>query len=125
MKSAGGADVVLDMVGADFFPANVEFLKPDGRLVVIATMSGHKVEVDLRVMMMKRLTLTASTLRARDAEEKARLARAVETHVWPWLEAGRMRPIIDRSFPLEQAGEAHQWLERGSQFGKVVLITDV
>ena len=124
VKSAGGADVVLDMVGADFFPANVEFLKPDGRLVVIATMSGHKVEVDLRLMMMKRLTLTASTLRARDAEEKARLARAVETHVWPWLEAGRMRPIIDRTFPLEQAGEAHQWLEHGSQFGKVVLITD-
>jgi NADPH:quinone reductase-like Zn-dependent oxidoreductase len=88
VKSAGGADVVLDMVGVDFFPANVELLKPDGRLVVIATMSGHKVEVDLRVMMMKRLTLTASTLRARDAEEKARLARAVETHVWPWLEAG-------------------------------------
>ena len=125
VKSAGGADVVLDMVGADFFPANVEFLKPDGRLVVIATMSGHKVEVDLRLMMMKRLTLTASTLRARDAEEKARLARAVETHVWPWLEAGRMRPIIDRTFRLEQASEAHQWLEHGSQFGKVVLVTDV
>ena len=125
VKSTGGADVVLDMVGADFFPANVELLKPDGRLAVIATMSGHKVEVDLRVMMMKRLTLTASTLRARDAEEKARLARAVETHVWPWLEAGRMRPIIDRTFPLEQAGEAHQWLERGSQFGKVVLVTDM
>ncbi len=70
--------------------------------------------------MMKRLTLTASTLRARDADEKARLAHAVETHVWPWLEAGRVRPIIDRTFPLERAGEAHQWLERGSQFGKVV-----
>jgi len=123
-RSAGGADVVLDMVGAHFFAANVELLKPDGRLVVIATMSGHQVEVDLRHMMMKRLTLSASTLRARDAEEKARLARAVETHVWPWLEAGRMRPIIDRTFPLERAGEAHQWLEQGSQFGKVVLVPE-
>jgi NADPH2:quinone reductase len=123
-KSAGGADVVLDMVGADFFAANVELLRPDGRLVVIATMSGHQVEVDLRVLMMRRLTLTASTLRARGPDEKARLARAVETHVWPWLEAGRVRPLIDRTFPLERAGEAHEWLERGSQFGKVVLIVD-
>ena len=125
VKSAGGADVVLDMVGATFFAANVGLLRPDGRLVVIATMSGHEVEVDLRLLMIKRLTLTASTLRARDADEKARLAHAVETHVWPWLETGRMRPIIDRTFPLERAGEAHQWLEQGSQFGKVVLLTDV
>jgi NADPH:quinone reductase-like Zn-dependent oxidoreductase len=88
-------------------------------------MSGHEVEVDLRLLMIKRLTLTASTLRARDADEKARLACAVETNVWPWLETGRMRPIIDRTFPLERAGEAHQWLEQGSQFGKVVLLTDV
>ena len=123
VKSAGGADVVLDMVGAEFFAANIELLKLDGRLVVIATMSGHKVEVDLRVLMLKRLMLAASTLRARDASEKARLASAVETHVWPWVEAGHVRPIIDRTFPLERAGEAHEWLERGSQFGKVVLIT--
>jgi putative PIG3 family NAD(P)H quinone oxidoreductase len=121
VRSAGGADVVLDMVGADFFAANVELLKPDGRLVVIATMSGHKVEVDLRLLMMKRLTLTASTLRARDADEKARLARAVEANVWPWVESGRVRPVIDRTFTLEHAGDAHQWLEHGSQFGKVVL----
>ena len=121
VKSAGGADVVLDMVGADFFAANVELLKPDGRLVVIATMSGHEVDVDLRRLMLKRLTITASTLRARDADEKARLARAVETHVWPWLESGHVRPVVDRTFPLERAAEAHQWLEQGSQFGKVVL----
>jgi putative PIG3 family NAD(P)H quinone oxidoreductase len=124
VRSAGGADVVLDMVGADFFAANVELLKPDGHLVVIATMSGHKVDVDLRLLMMKRLTLTASTLRARDADEKARLARAVETQVWPWLEAGHVQPIIDRTFPLERAAEAHQWLEQGAQFGKVVLTFD-
>ncbi len=87
-------------------------------------MSGHRVEVDLRALMMKRLTVTASTLRARDPDEKARLARAVEATVWPWLVAGRVRPIVDRTFPLERAGEAHQWLEGGSQFGKVVLIVE-
>jgi NADPH:quinone reductase len=124
VKSAGGADVVLDMVGTDFFGANVELLRPDGRLVVIATMSGHKVEVDLRLLMMKRLTLTASTLRARGADEKARLAHAVESNVWPWVESGRVRPVIDRTFPLERAGDAHHWLEQGSQFGKVVLIVE-
>ena len=114
----------LDMVGAELFAANVDLLRPDGRLVVIATMSGHRVEADLRALMLKRLTLTASTLRARDADEKARLARAVEERVWPWIEAGRVRPIIDRTFPLESAGEAHAWLERGAQFGKVVLTVD-
>jgi putative PIG3 family NAD(P)H quinone oxidoreductase len=124
IRSKGGADVVLDMVGAEFFAANVELLRPDGRLVVIATMSGHRVEADLRALMLKRLTLTASTLRARDADEKARLACAVEERVWPWIEAGRVRPIIDRTFPLEQAGDAHAWLERGAQFGKVVLTVD-
>jgi NADPH:quinone reductase-like Zn-dependent oxidoreductase len=87
-------------------------------------MSGHKVEVDLRFLMTKRLTVTASTLRARDADEKARLARAVEERVWPWVEAGRVRPIVDRTFPLEDAAEAHRWLELGAQFGKVVLTFD-
>jgi putative PIG3 family NAD(P)H quinone oxidoreductase len=124
VKATGGADVVLDMVGAELFAANVELLRPEGRLVVIATMGGHRVEADLRALMLKRLTLTASTLRARDADEKARLARAVEERVWPWIEAGRVRPIIDRTFPLERAGEAHAWLERGAQFGKVVLTVD-
>lgn len=121
IRTAGGADVVLDMLGAGFFAANVDLLRPDGRLVVIATLTGHRVEVDLRALMLKRLTLTASTLRARDAGEKARLARAVEERVWPWIETGRVRPIVDLTFPLERAAEAHEWLERGAQFGKVVL----
>ena len=77
--------------------------------------------LDLRRLMLKRLTVTASTLRARDADEKARLARAVETHAWPWVESGALRVPVDRTFPLEQAGAAHAWLESGSQFGKVVL----
>ncbi|MFO1394621.1 MAG: NAD(P)H-quinone oxidoreductase [Steroidobacteraceae bacterium] len=121
VREAGGANVVLDMVGAVYFDRNVDVLLPDGRLVVIATLTGHQAALDLRRLMLKRLTITASTLRARDADEKARLARAVEDHVWPWIESGAVRVPVDRAFPLERAGEAHAWLEGGSQFGKVVL----
>jgi putative PIG3 family NAD(P)H quinone oxidoreductase len=121
VKAVGGADVALDMVGADYFDRNLDVLKPDGRLVVIATLGGHRKDVDLRMLMMKRLTVTASTLRGRDADEKARLACAVEAQVWPWIESGKLRALVDRTFPLERAGEAHEWLERGAQFGKVVL----
>jgi NADPH:quinone reductase len=120
-KSLGPVNVVLDMVGAAYFKQNLDVLAADGRLVQIATLDGARVELDLRRLMLKRLTLTASTLRARDADEKARLARAIEEQVWPWIAAGRVRLPIDSVFPLERAGEAHAWLENGSQFGKVVL----
>jgi NADPH:quinone reductase len=120
-KSLGPVNVVLDMVGAAYFKQNLDVLAADGRLVQIATLDGARVELDLRRLMLKRLTLTASTLRARDADEKARLAAAIEQNVWPWIAAGRVRLPIDRVFPLERAGEAHSWLESGSQFGKVVL----
>jgi NADPH:quinone reductase len=120
-QGAGGADVILDMVGRDYFARNVEVLRSEGRLVVIATLSGNRVEVDLREMMMKRLTLSASTLRSRHADEKARLARAVEATVWPWVAAGKVRPIVERTYPLAEASAAHAWLESGSHFGKVVL----
>jgi NADPH:quinone reductase-like Zn-dependent oxidoreductase len=113
--------VILDMVGGDYFERNLDVLLPDGRLVVIATLAGHEAMLNLRTLMLKRLTVCASTLRARDADEKARLTRAVEEHVWPWIESGRVRIPVDRTFPLEQAGAAHAWLEGGSQFGKVVL----
>jgi len=121
VKDAGGANVVLDMVGADYFDRNLDVLLPDGRLVVIATLAGHEAKLNLRQLMLKRLTVTASTLRSRDAAEKARLARAILENVWPWIESGAVRVPVDRSFPLERAGEAHAWLESGSQFGKVVL----
>jgi len=121
VKDAGGANVVLDMVGAGYFERNMDVLLPDGRLVVIATLTGHEVQLNLRQLMLKRLTVSASTLRARDANEKARLARAIEENVWPWIESGAVRVPVDRTFPLERAGEAHAWLESGSQFGKVVL----
>jgi NADPH2:quinone reductase len=124
VQAAGGVNVVLDMVGADYFERNLDVLAPDGRLVVIATLAGHEARLNLRTLMLKRLTVSASTLRARDADEKARLARAIEQHVWPWIEAGSVSIPVDRTFPLERAGEAHAWLESGSQFGKVVLTVD-
>ena len=123
VKAAGPVHVVLDMVGRDYFARNLDVLAPDGRLVVIAALTGATVELNLLAMMLKRLTLSGSTLRARDAGEKARLAHAVEQHVWPWLASGVVRIPVDRAFPLERAGEAHAWLERGAQFGKVVLTT--
>jgi putative PIG3 family NAD(P)H quinone oxidoreductase len=121
VKSAGAVDVVLDMVGAEYFARNLDVLAPDGRLVVIAFLTGATTELNLMALMMKRLTVTGSTLRARDADEKARLAHAVEERVWPWLASGAVKIPVDRVFPLERAGEAHAYLERGAQFGKVVL----
>jgi putative PIG3 family NAD(P)H quinone oxidoreductase len=124
VKASGNVDVVLDMVGAEYFERNIDVLAPDGRLVVIATLTGHEVRLDLRRLMLKRLTVSASTLRARDADEKARLARAIEERVWPWIESGKVDVPVDRTFPLERAAEAHSWLESGSQFGKVVLTVE-
>ena len=117
----GGADVVLDMVGTEYARLNQEALKPMGRWVVIATLSGARAEIDLARLMMKRLVLTGSTLRARPADEKARLMAAVEARVWPWVEAGAVRPPIDATFPLEQAAAAHLRLEAGGHVGKIVL----
>ncbi len=121
VQAAGGADVILDMVGGDYTPRNINVLKPGGRLVQIAMLGGLKAEVDLGQVMRKRLTLTGSTLRPRDADEKARLARAVEQTVWPWIEQGKLKPIIDSTFPLEQAAAAHARIESGDHLGKIVL----
>jgi putative PIG3 family NAD(P)H quinone oxidoreductase len=121
VKAAGAVDVILDMVGTEYFGRNLDVLAPDGRLVVIAVLTGAAVELNLLTLMMKRLTLSGSTLRSRDADEKARLARAVEERVWPWIASGAVKIPVDRVFPLERAGEAHAWLEQGAQFGKVVL----
>jgi len=117
----GGADVVLDMVGAAYAAGNIAALNPLGRLVVIATLGGMKAEIDLGQMMRKRLTLTGSTLRPRDADEKARLARGVEGTVWPWIEKGQLKPVIDSVFPLADAAKAHARMESGEHFGKIVL----
>jgi putative PIG3 family NAD(P)H quinone oxidoreductase len=121
VRAEGGVDVILDMVGGDFIPRGLGALKPDGRLVMIAVQGGATAEVNLAQLLVNRLTLTASTLRARKADEKARLARAVEAHVWPVIESGRFKPLIDRSFPLAEAAAAHAYLEQGTHVGKVML----
>ena len=117
----GGADVVLDMVGTDYAALNQAALKPFGRWVVIATLSGSTAQIDLARLMMKRIVLTGSTLRARHADEKARLIAAVEAMVWPWITSGAVRPPVEATFPLEQASAAHLALEAGGHVGKIVL----
>ena len=119
----GGVDVVLDMVGADYSVLNQAALNPFGRWVVIATQSGALAQVDLARLMMKRIVLTGSTLRARPADEKARLIAAVQAVVWPWIVAGAVRPPLEATFPLEQASAAHLRLEAGGHVGKIVLTT--
>jgi NADPH:quinone reductase-like Zn-dependent oxidoreductase len=121
VKTQGGADVVLDMVGGAYTPKNLACMNPGARLVQIATLGGNVSEVDMGLVMRKRLVLTGSTLRPRSADEKARLAQAVEETVWPWIAAGRLKPVIDRVFPLAEAGAAHAWLEQGGRLGKVML----
>lgn len=121
LAAAGGADVVLDMVGGPYVEKNLRLLKPSGRCVQIAFLQGARVELDLMRLMLKRLTLTGSTLRARPAAEKARLAAAVEAKVWPWIAQRRLKPVIDRVYPLEAAGEALARMASGAHAGKLVL----
>jgi NADPH:quinone reductase len=120
-KANGGVDVILDMVAGPYFPKNLEALKTGGRLVHIASLGGAVVELSIIKIMQKRLIVTGSTLRPRSADEKARLAAEVERVVWPWIEAGKVKPVIDRTFPLADAAGAHAWLEGGAHLGKVVL----
>lgn len=117
----GGCDVVLDMVGGDYFARDLAALKTGGRIVFIAAQAGGKVDLNIGALMMKRAVVTGSTLRPRDADEKARLAAAVEATVWPWIVAGRLRPQIDSVFPLEEAAAAHGALEAGTHLGKIML----
>jgi putative PIG3 family NAD(P)H quinone oxidoreductase len=117
----GGVDVILDMVAGDYFPKNLDALKVAGRLVQIAALGGGVVELPIAKMMQKRLVITGSTLRPRSADEKARLAGEVERVVWPWIVAGKVKPVVDRTFPLAEAAAAHAWLEGGTHLGKVVL----
>ncbi|WP_296165701.1 NAD(P)H-quinone oxidoreductase [uncultured Brevundimonas sp.] len=117
----GGVDVVLDMVGRDYAALNQAVLNRFGRWVVIATLSGATAEIDLAALMMKRIVLTGSTLRARPADEKARLIAQVEAKVWPWIAAGQMRPPVEATYPLADAAAAHLRLEAGDHVGKIVL----
>lgn len=123
-REHGGVEVVLDIIGGDYFARNIAALNPDGRLVQIATLGGNVVELDLLQFMFKRLTLCASTLRGRPADEKARLTAAIRAQAWPWVEQGKVAIPVDQRFPLSEAAAAHRWLEQGQQFGKVVLVME-
>ena len=118
-----GADVILDMVGGDYVQRNIACAAEDGRIHQIAFLRGSRVEVDLMRMMLKRITLTGSTLRARPSEVKARIARALEDKVWPLLENGKVRPVIDSRYPLTDAAEAHRRMETSAHIGKILLVT--
>jgi len=118
-----GVDVVLDMVGGDYFARNVEGLAVEGRLVEIATLQGVKAELNIQTVMQRRLTITGSTLRARPIADKAAIARAVHTHVWPLLESGAVKPIVHATFPLRDAAAAHRLMESSGHIGKLVLLT--
>lgn len=121
VKAAGGADVVLDMVGASYFDKNLDALNTGGRIVYIASLGGSTLEVPVMKIMQKRAVITGSTLRPRSADEKARLAAEVERVAWPWVAAGKLKPIVDATFPLAEAAKAHAHLEAGEHVGKVVL----
>jgi NADPH2:quinone reductase len=117
-----GANVVLDMVGGDYLPRNLEALAVEGRLVQIAFLEGPRVELDLSRLMRQRLTVTGSTLRARPVADKAAIAEAVRAVVWPQLEGGAWRPVVHATFPLAQAADAHRLMESGEHVGKIALV---
>ena len=117
-----GVDVVLDMVGAEYFTRNLTALAVDGRLVEIATLRGAKAEINIPTIMQRRLTVTGSTLRPRSVAEKGAIADALRRQVWPLLESGAVAPVIHATFPLPQAAEAHRLLESSAHVGKIVLV---
>lgn len=117
-----GVDVVLDMIGGDYVPKNIRLLRPDGRMVFINARKGNTMELNIRDVMQKRLTITGSTLRSREISFKAALAKEIEKHVWPVIESGKFRPVIYRTFPLQEAYKAHELMESSSHIGKIVLV---
>jgi NADPH2:quinone reductase len=116
-----GVDLVLDMVGGDYIQRNISALAVDGRLVQIAFLRGPKAEVNFVPMMVKRLTLTGSTLRPRSVEEKGEIARALEERVWPLLDSGEVAPVIHATFPLAEAAKAHALMDSSAHIGKIIL----
>lgn len=122
-KEIGGVNVILDMVGGDYIERNLKAAKYDGRIVQIAFLNGSTADVNFMPLMLKRLTLTGSTLRARTNDVKGAIARAVEKNVWPLVASGKMRPVMDSSFPLAEASEAHRRMESSQHIGKIVLET--
>jgi len=116
-----GVDVILDMVGGDYVPKELKCLADDGRLVFIAFLRGPKTELDINELMRRRLTMTGSTLRPRPVEFKGAIARNLREKIWPLIEAGRIKPVIHKTFPLARASEAHKLMESSQHIGKIVL----
>jgi len=123
LTSGRGADVVLDMVGGDYLPRNLQCLAEDGRHVSIATQRGVTAELNIMEVMRRRLHLTGSTLRPRTTEFKSALAEEIRREVWPFVGTGQLRPVMDRTFPLRDAAAAHARMEAGEHVGKIVLVT--
>jgi NADPH:quinone reductase len=116
-----GVDVILDMVAGDYVPRELKALADDGRLVLIALLGGAKAEADLGQILRRRLTITGSTLRPRDVAFKGAIADSLREHVWPLIEAGGIKPVVFKSFPLAQAADAHRLMESSAHVGKIVL----
>jgi NADPH2:quinone reductase len=122
LTAGRGVDVVLDMVGGDYFARNIDVLATEGRLVEIATLHGARAELNLQTIMQRRLTITGSTLRARPVADKGAIAAAVRQQVWPLIESGQVKSIVHATFPLRDAAEAHRVMEAGTHIGKLVLV---
>ncbi len=116
-----GVDVILDMVAGSYVPRNLDIAALEGRIVVISLLGGSRAEINMGLILTKRLTLTGSTLRARTVAQKAEVADAVHKNIWPLLSAGRVRPVIHATFPLAEAAEAHRLMETSNHIGKIVL----
>ena len=123
LRKAGGANLILDMVGGDYIGRNIRALADEGRMVQIAFLSGPKAEINFAQIMARRLTVTGSTLRPQSDAAKARIAEDLRAHVWPLLDAGRIGPVMDSEFGLENAAEAHKRIENAGHIGKIVLKT--
>ena len=116
-----GVDVILDMVGGDYFDKNLNLLKPEGRLVYINAMQGNSVNLNIMKLMLKRITITGSTLRARDTAFKTSLAADIFKKVWPVLESGKFKPVVFATFPFSAADRAHELMESSEHIGKIIL----
>ncbi len=117
-----GADVILDPIGAAYLQRNLEVLAPDGRLANIGLQKGRHAEIDLGLMMAKRLTLTGTGLRARPHDQKTAIVAAVQRDLWPAVDDRRVRPVIDRALPMSEAAQAHRLLEASGHIGKLLLV---
>jgi NADPH2:quinone reductase len=122
VRNEGGADVILDMVGGPYIQRNINCAAFGGRIIQIALLQGSRSEIDLKRLMLKQLSITGSTLRGRPDAEKARIASAIRTHVWPWISQGKLTPEIHKTFALDDVASAHQLMDDGGHSGKILLL---